>query len=186
MIHKLADVQSDNIGLNTFVWQFSIILKNAIVGNNCNINCHVFIENDVVIGDNVTIKPGVQIWDGMRIEDNVFIGPNVTFVNDKRPRSKQYPTAFMQTKLKEKCSIGANATILGGLTMGKFAMIGAGSVVTRNVPDRALVVGNPAKIIGWLSENGQKMDKVQQDLFKDQHGVLWLAKDDTLIKKELK
>lgn len=147
MIHKLAEVQSQSIGQNTFVWQYSIVLKEATIGDNCNINCHVFIENDVIIGNNVTIKPGVQIWDGMRIKDNVFIGPNVTFTNDKRPRSKQYPEYFQHTLLKNNVSIGANSTILGGITIGSFAMVAAGSIVTRDVPERALVLGSPAKVI---------------------------------------
>ena len=144
-IHSLADVQSENIGKDTFVWQYTVILKEAIIGNNCNINCQVFIENDVIIGDNVTIKPGVQIWDGLRIENNVFIGPNVTFTNDRYPRSKQYPEEFQQTLIKKGASIGANTTILGGITIGENTLIGAGSVVTKDVPANELWVGNPAK-----------------------------------------
>lgn len=147
MIHPLSDVQSKEIGEGTTVWQFCVILKGARIGNNCNINCHVFIENDVVIGDNVTIKPGVQLWDGMTIEDNVFIGPNVTFTNDLKPRSKQYPQSFLKTIVKKGASIGANATILPGITIGENAMIGAGSVVLKNVPANTLWVGNPAKQI---------------------------------------
>ncbi len=144
-IHPLSDVQTTTIGENTLVWQYTVILKDAVVGNNCNINCQVFIENDVVIGNNVTVKPGVQLWDGIRIEDNVFIGPNVTFTNDRYPRSKQYPEEFQQTIVKKGASIGANATILGGITIGEHALIGAGSVVTKNVPPNELWVGNPAK-----------------------------------------
>lgn len=146
-IHPISDVQTQKIGKDSFVWQYTVILKDAVIGNNCNINCHVFIENDVVIGDNVTIKPGVQIWDGLRIEDNVFIGPNVTFTNDRYPRSKKYPEEFQHTILKKGASIGANATVLGGVTIGENAMIGAGSVVTKNVPSEELWVGNPAKKI---------------------------------------
>ena len=146
-IHPLADVQSENIGENTSVWQFCVILKEAVIGKNCNINCQVFIENDVKIGDNVTIKPGVQIWDGVTLEDNVFIGPNVTFTNDRYPRSKQYPEEFQQTLIKKGASIGANATILGGITIGENALIGAGSVVTKDIPANELWVGNPAKKI---------------------------------------
>lgn len=183
MIHELADVQSKNIGKNTTIWQYSIVLEKAVIGDFCNINCHVFIENDVKIGNSVTIKPGVQIWDGMRIEDDVFIGPNVTFVNDKRPRSKQYPDFFQQTILKEKCSIGANATILGDKTIGKYAMVGAGSVVTKDVPDRALVIGNPARIVGWLSENGEKMKDIEVRIYKDQNNNIWIVKNQTLILK---
>lgn len=144
-IHPLSDVQTSKIGNNTFVWQFTVILKEAVIGDNCNVNCQVFIENDVVIGNNVTVKPGVHIWDGLRIEDDVFIGTNVTFTNDRYPRSKQYPEEFQQTIIKKGASIGANATILGGLTIGEKALIGAGSVVTKNVPSGELWVGNPAK-----------------------------------------
>ncbi|GGF08356.1 Acetyltransferase (isoleucine patch superfamily) [Chishuiella changwenlii] len=146
-IHHLADVQSENIGEDTSIWQFCVVLKNAIIGKNCNINCQVFIENDVIIGDNVTIKPGVQIWDGVTLEDNVFIGPNVTFTNDLFPKSKQYPTSFEKTVIKKGASIGANATILAGITIGENVLIGAGSVVTKNVPDGEIWIGNPAKFM---------------------------------------
>ncbi len=144
-IHPLSDVQSKSIGKNTEIWQFCVILEGAKIGENCNINCQVFIENDVVIGNNVTIKPGVQIWDGIILEDNVFIGPNVTFTNDLRPRSKQYPKEFLTTIIKEGASIGANATILPGIMIGKNAMIGAGSVVLQDIPANTLWVGNPAR-----------------------------------------
>jgi len=146
-IHPLADVQTSNIGADTFVWQFSVILKGAQIGKKCNVNCLVFIENDVIIGNEVTIKSGVQIWDGIRIYDNVFIGPNVTFTNDRYPRSKQYPKEFQQTIINKGASIGANATVLGGVTIGENALIGAGSVVTKDVPANELWVGNPAKKI---------------------------------------
>ena len=146
-IHPLADVQSTNIGEDTIVWQFCVILKGAKIGNNCNINCQVFIENDVIIGNNVTIKPGVQLWDGITIEDNVFIGPNATFTNDLKPRSKHYPENFLKTIVKKGASIGANATILPGLTIGEDAMIGAGSVVLKDVPPNTVWAGNPAKQI---------------------------------------
>lgn len=153
-IHPLADVQSQNIGDDTSVWQFTVILSDAVIGNNCNINCHVFIENDVKIGDNVTIKPGVQIWDGVTLEDNVFIGPNVTFTNDLKPRSKQYPEVFAKTLIKKGASIGANATIVAGNVIGENAMIGAGSVVTKDVPANTVWFGNPAKQRGTIDKNG--------------------------------
>lgn len=145
MIHELSDVLSGNIGNNTSIWQYVVILPNARVGNNCNICSHCFLENDVIVGDNVTIKNGVYLWDGITIEDNVFIGPNVTFTNDKYPRSKKYPDEFQRTLIKKGASVGAGSTILGGITIGESAMIGAGSVVTKNVPDGELWVGNPAK-----------------------------------------
>jgi UDP-2-acetamido-3-amino-2,3-dideoxy-glucuronate N-acetyltransferase len=152
MIHPLSDVQSKNIGEDTNVWQFSIILPCATIGKNCNINCHVFIENEVIIGNNVTIKPGVQIWNGIVIEDDVFIGPNVTFTNDLKPRSKQYPEDFLKTIIKKGASIGANTTILPGITIGEYALIGAGSVVTKDVEPFTLVFGNPAKVTGIVDE----------------------------------
>ncbi len=158
MIHKLADVQSQNIGKNTNIWQFCVILKNAKIGSNCNINAQVFVENDVIIGNNVTIKSGVQIWDGITLEDNVFIGPNVTFTNDFLPRSKQYPKKFLKTRIKKSASIGANSTIVGGITIDEYAMIGAGSVVTKDVGPQELWYGNPARLKGYICKCGQKSD----------------------------
>lgn len=159
MIHKLADVQSQNIGEDTNIWQYCVVLKNAKIGNNCNINAQVLIENDVIIGNNVTIKPGVQIWDGITLEDNVFIGPNVSFTNDYLPRSKQYPKEFLKTTVKKSASIGANSTIVGGITIGEYAMIGAGSVVTKNIANQELWYGNPAKHKGYVCKCGQKCDE---------------------------
>ena len=158
MIHSLAEVQSKKIGINTSIWQFVVVLPNATIGNNCNINSHVFIENEVQIGDNVTIKSGVQLWDGIIIEDNVFIGPNVTFTNDLIPRSKQYPSSFTKTIIKEGASIGANATIIAGNEIGSYAMVGAGAVVTKNVGSNELWVGNPARQIGFITNNGDVLD----------------------------
>lgn len=146
-IHELADVQSTNIGKDTRIWQFAIVLKNAVIGGNCNINSHTFIENDVVVGDNVTVKCGVFLWDGLRVEDNAFIGPNVTFTNDKYPKSKAYPDEFQQTVVKKGASIGANATVLGGVSIGENSLVGAGSVVTKSIPDNELWVGNPARFV---------------------------------------
>lgn len=151
-IHPLADVKSLNIGTDTRVWQFSVIFENARIGENCNICAHTLIENDVVIGNNVTIKSGVFLWDGMRVEDDVFIGPNATFTNDVMPRSKIYPDIFSGITLKKGASIGANATILPGITIGRRAMVGAGAVVTKDVPDGAIVVGNPATITRYIKE----------------------------------
>ena len=148
MVHPTADVQTDQIGADTQVWQFSVILKGARIGSNCNINCHCFIENDVVLGNNVTVKSGVYLWDGVEAEDDVFIGPNVTFVNDLYPRSKQYPARFERTMIRKGASIGAGATILGGIEIGAGALIGAGSVVTKNVPPNTKWFGNPAKNMG--------------------------------------
>lgn len=183
MIHELADVKSRAIGENTCIWQFSVVLGGAIIGRNCNINCHTFIENDVIIGDSVTIKSGVFLWDGLRIGDYVFIGPNVTFINDNSPRSKQYPTAFQNTILCDHASIGANSTILGGITINQYAMVGAGSLVTKDVPARALVVGSPAKVVGWLNEDGSKMIN-EGGCFLDQRGNKWVEANNELILKD--
>ncbi len=159
MIHSAADVQTVNIGEGTTVWQFAVILKGAVIGENCNINCHTFIENDVTVGNRVTVKSGVFLWDGMRVADDVFIGPNVTFTNDKYPRSKKYPGSFQLTQIAKSVSIGANATILGGITIGEYAMIGAGAVVTKDVPAFALLYGNPARIVGKVNEKGEIIEK---------------------------
>jgi UDP-2-acetamido-3-amino-2,3-dideoxy-glucuronate N-acetyltransferase len=179
MIHHLSDVKSTSIGQGTNVWQFSVILEGAKIGANCNINCHTFIENHVVIGNNVTIKSGVYIWDGITIEDDVFIGPSVTFVNNAYPRSKQYPENHIGAVVKEAASIGANATIMGNIEIGKFAMVGAGSVVTKNVPAKALVVGAPAKIVGWLNKDGSKMD-FEAGYFIDENKCKWQVVDNQL------
>ncbi|PDP91093.1 acyltransferase [Enterobacter cloacae] len=146
-IHKLSDVQSTQIGEDTTIWQYSVILPGAIIGNECNICAHTFIENDVKIGNRVTIKSGVFLWDGINIEDDVFIGPCVAFTNDKHPRSKQYPEKFLKTTIKKGASLGANATILPGIIVGEGAMVGAGAVVTRDVAPFTVVAGNPAKIL---------------------------------------
>lgn len=159
MIHPTAEIQTTQIGGNTSVWQFCVILQGARIGENCNINCHVFIENNVVIGDNVTVKSGVQLWDGLRIEDDVFIGPNVTFTNDLFPRSKQYQKQCAITLVKKGASIGANATVVAGNVIGSYAMIGAGSVVTKNIPRHTLWYGNPAQLKGYVCCCGSKLDR---------------------------
>ena len=143
----MTDVQSKNIGEGTSIWQFCVVLPGAKVGSYCNICSHCFIENNVTIGHRVTVKCGVQLWDGLQIEDDVFIGPNVTFTNDMRPRSKQYPDEFTPTIIRKGASIGANATILPGVEIGVGAMVGAGAVVTKSVLAGTTVVGNPAQEI---------------------------------------
>jgi len=148
-VHQNALCESKHIGAGTRVWAFAHILPGAVLGKDCNICDQVFIENDVTVGDRVTIKCGVQLWDGLEVHDDVFIGPNVTFTNDRFPRSKQFPETFLRTTVAARASIGANATILPGLTIGENAMVGAGAVVTRSVPPHAIVVGNPAKIVGY-------------------------------------
>lgn len=149
-IHKNSDVALCSIGEGSRIWQYVVILEGAQIGKNCNICAHTLIEGDVIIGNNVTIKSGVFVWDGTRIEDNVFIGPNVTLTNDPHPRSKVYPEKFSRITLCRNASIGANATLLPGITVGEQAMVGAAAVVTKDVPAKAVVVGNPAKIIRYL------------------------------------
>ena len=146
-IHSHALCDSVNIGENTRVWAFVHILSGAVIGSDCNICDFVFIENNVVIGNNVTIKSGVQIWDGITIGNNVFVGPNVTFTNDKHPKSGNRNFVLGSTTVMDGVSIGANATIMPGLTLGENSVIGAGSVVTKNVAPMAIVVGNPARIL---------------------------------------
>ena len=160
-IHPLSDVQTKDIGEGTRIWQFCVVFAKAKIGANCNICAHVLIENDIVIGDNVTVKSGVQLWDGLRVENNVFIGPNVTFTNDLHPRSKVYPEQFLSTTVKQGASIGANATILPGITIGENCMVGAGSVVTRSVPPNAIVLGNPARIVGYTTTKLNNTNKIQ-------------------------
>jgi acetyltransferase-like isoleucine patch superfamily enzyme/dTDP-4-dehydrorhamnose 3,5-epimerase-like enzyme len=153
MIHPTADVQSAQIGENTQIWQFCVVLPGARIGSDCNICSHCFIENDVAIGNNVTIKNGVQAWDGIVLEDDVFIGPNVTFTNDENPRSRQRPDEFLKTVVKKGASIGANATLLPGIVIGKDALVGAGSVVTSDVPPGTVVVGNPARVLRYAIDS---------------------------------
>lgn len=149
-VHERGLCETKKVGAGTRVWAFAHVLPGATLGSECNICDHVFVENDVLIGDRVTIKCGVQLWDGITIEDDVFIGPNVTFTNDRFPRSKVYPESFSRTVVRKGASLGANSTILPGITIERNAMIGAGAVVTRSVPPNAIVVGNPAKIIGYV------------------------------------
>lgn len=158
-IHPLSDVLSKNIGDDTRIWQYAVILQGAIIGKECNINCHTFIEDDVVLGDRVTVKSGIYLWNGIEIADDVFLGPNVTFVNDKYPRSKKYPEEFQRTIIEKFVSIGAASIILGGVRIGEYGMVGAGSLVTKDVPPFALVLGSPARIVGRVNENGDVIER---------------------------
>jgi len=195
-VHQNGICESKNIGKDTKIWAFAHVLPNAKLGENCNICDGVFVENDVIIGNNVTIKCGVQIWDGIIIEDNVFIGPNVTFTNDNFPRSKVYPENFLKTKVEKGASLGANCTILPGITIGQNAMVGAGAVVVDSVPANAIVVGNPASIIGYvgskINENKTKTSVeieeliantkiIKLNIHKDMRGSLMVSE----FKKDL-
>jgi len=156
-IHPWAQTEGASIGSSTRIWQFCIVLPQAQIGCDCNICAHVLIENDVAIGDRVTIKSGVQLWDGTRIEDDVFIGPNATFTNDRAPRSRKTRRQFLVTRVQRYATIGANATILPGLNIGRAAMVSAGAVVTRDVSDHALMIGNPARRKRWVCLCGETL-----------------------------
>jgi len=159
-VHEKAICETSRVGADTRIWAFAHILPGAQIGRDCNICDGVFVENDVVVGDRVTVKCGVQLWDGVRLGDDVFVGPNATFTNDRFPRSRQYPEAFEQTVIEAGASIGANATLLPGVRIGRGAMIGAGAVVTRSVPSNAIVAGNPARIVGYVGDRGNNKPKV--------------------------
>lgn len=163
MIHPLSDCQSTHIGKDTNVWQFCVILPDAVIGDNCNICANVLIENRVKIGNNVTVKSGVQLWDGVTIEDNVFIGPNVTFTNDMVPRSKNTEWKELDTIVKKGATIGANSTIIAGHTIGEYAFIGAGSVVTKDIPAYTVWYGNPAVQHGYITNDGIILDMNMKD-----------------------
>jgi len=156
-VHPSAICESADIGKGTRIWAFVHILKNAKLGNDCNVGDYCFIENDVVIGSRVTIKNGISVWDGITIEDDAFLGPNCVLTNDLYPRSKVHHPEYIKTLIKQGATIGANATIVCGITLGKYCMIGAGAVVTKNVPDFALVFGNPAHFKHWISKTGEKL-----------------------------
>ena len=171
-IHPTSDVQSRHVGEGTRVWQFCVVLPGAVIGRNCNICAHVLIENDVIVGDNVTVKSGVQLWDGVRVEDDAFIGPNVTFTNDLVPRSKRYPEAFARTTIKKGASIGANAPIVAGHTIGEHALIGAGSVVTKDIPANTVWYGNPARLRGYVTDDGILLDMDFRDRTGKKHELI--------------
>ena len=162
-IHPSSEVLSQQIGNDTYIWQYCIILPGAEIGSNCNICANVLIENDVKLGNNVTVKSGVQLWDGVTLEDNVFIGPNVTFTNDRVPRSKMYPDLFLKTLIKKGASIGANSTIVAGHTIGEYAFVGAGSVVTKDIPANTVWYGNPAVHHGYITNEGVLLDLERKD-----------------------
>jgi acetyltransferase-like isoleucine patch superfamily enzyme len=179
-IHPSSLVATKNIGKNTRIWAFVNILEGAQIGENCNVCDHCFIENDVVIGNNVTIKCGVYIWDKTRIGNDVMVGPNVVFTNDLRPRSKFFDKDFYPVIIEDGASLGANSTLLAGITIGKYAMTGIGSVITKNVKNHALVYGNPAKQHGWVDFEGNKLTKKATNLWESPNGQLFVEKQNGL------
>jgi len=160
-VHPQGICESENVGEGTRVWAFAHVLPGARIGADCNICDHVFVENDVLIGDRVTIKCGVQLWDGVTLADDVFVGPNVTFTNDPIPRSKIYPAEFAKTVVAEGASLGGGSVILPGVHIGRSAMVGAGAVVTRDVPPNAIVVGNPARIVGYVGSTPESAQRTE-------------------------
>jgi len=172
-VHPLALCESTDIGKNTRVWAFSHIMKNVKIGEECNFGDHSFVESNVTIGNRVTVKNGVAIWHGVTIDDDVFLGPNCVLTNDLFPRSKIYHSEDIPTLIKKGASIGANATIICGITIGEFAMIGAGSVVTKDVLPYSLVVGVPAKVIGYVGKNGDRINFINENSAKDLKGNIY-------------
>jgi len=174
--HPNSLVESENIGANTRIWAFVSVQKNVIIGEDCNLGNGVYVENGVVIGNRVTIKNGISLWEGLRIEDDVFLGPHAVFTNDMFPRSKMVLGNFLSTEIKKGASVGANSTILCGITLGRYCLTGAGSVVTKSVPDFAVVAGNPARFKYWISKNGEKLafnkDGIAKDSLKNQYKLI--------------
>lgn len=156
-VHPNALCESDQIGDRTRVWAFAHVMKDAHIGEDCNIGDHAFVETGVVIGDRVTVKNGVAIWDGVEIEDDVFLGPNCVLTNDLMPRSRVFHEANVRTLIRRGASIGANATVVAGNTLGEYCLIGAGAVVTKDVAPFAIVIGNPAKQVGWAGVKGDRL-----------------------------
>lgn len=184
-VHPNALVATKKIGENTRIWAFVNILEGAQIGENCNICDHCFIENDVIIGNDVTIKCGVYLWDKARIGNKVMIGPNVVFTNDIRHRSKYNEKEFYAVIVEEGASLGANSTLLAGVKIGKYAMTGIGSVVTKNVPNHALVFGNPAKQHGWVDFDGSKLIRHEKNLWKSASGTIF-EEDENGLKMQIK
>lgn len=180
MRHSHALIEEDvQIGEKTRIWAFTHILSNVSIGHDCNICDHCLIESGVQIGNRVTIKSGVYIWSGVTLEDEVFIAPGVTFTNDIRPRSKRYPQEYSKTLIKRGASLGANCTVIAGTIIGKYSMVGAGSVVTKNIPDYGLFYGNPARLRAWVCCCGEKLK------FISSHAICTCGKNFHLIDDEV-
>lgn len=179
--HPQSLVETENIGKGTTIWAFVHVLPGATIGEHCNICDHCFIEGGVIIGNEATVKTGVSIWDGVVLQDKVFVGPNAVFTNDLLPRSKNAAYLMQATLVKTGASIGANATVLSGITIGRYALIGIGSVVTHDVPDYALVYGNPARQHGWVDERGEKLTADGAGQWRSTDGTLYAEVENGLI-----
>lgn len=181
-VHNLAICESDKIGKGSRIWAFSHVMKDVVIGDECNLGDHTFVEAGVEIGNRVTIKNGVSIWKGVRIEDDVFLGPNCVLTNDLFPRSKVYHSEYIETIIKKGSSIGANATIICGIIIGEYSMIGAGAVVTKDVKPFTLVTGVPAKLIGYVGVNGDRLIFNEKGITKDKEGNTYKISNDNVIK----
>ena len=179
-VHQQALCESTDIGKNTRIWAFSHVMKDVSIGEDCNLGGHTFVESGVKIGNRVTVKNGVAIWKGVTIEDEVFLGPNCVLTNDLYPRSKVYNPEYVKTLIKKGASIGANATIICGITIGEYAMIGAGAVVTKDVPPFTLVVGMPAKVLYFISKRGEKLIFNGEGIAKDAEGFIYKKENGTV------
>lgn len=155
-IHPSSEVLSKEIGQNVIIWQYVVIMEGSKIGNNVNINAHCLLETGSSIGNNSTLKSGVYLWNGVKVGDDVFVGPNVTFTNDKYPKNKNEQFELLGTIVEDGASIGAGSVILPNIVIGKKSLVGAGSVVTKNVPSHAVVYGNPARIIEYICDCGAK------------------------------
>ena len=183
-VHPNALVDGGAIlGTGTRVWAFAHILGGAVIGNDCNICDHTFVEGGVKVGDRVTVKCGVFLWTGLVVEDDVFIGPSATFTNDIRPRSRRYLTSYPRTLLRKGCTVGANAVVLPGVTIGQWAMVGAGAVVTRDVADFSLVLGVPARFNHWVCECGERLPDPVNHVTRCECGNRFVLTNDQLLKE---
>jgi len=180
-VHRNALCETDDIGKKTRIWAFCHIMKDVSIGEDCNFGDGSFVESGVKIGNRVTVKNGVSIWNGVEIEDDVFLGPNCVLTNDLFPRSKVYHGENIRTYIRKGASIGANATIICGIELGRYCMVAAGAVVTRDVPDFALVAGVPSKVIGYVAVTGEKLDFSLNDTAKDREGNQYLKKGQKII-----
>jgi UDP-2-acetamido-3-amino-2,3-dideoxy-glucuronate N-acetyltransferase len=191
VLHPTALVESKQIGAGTRVWAFVHVMAGAVVGEDCQLGDHVFVEGGAIVGNRVTIKNMVMLWDGVTLEDDVFVGPNAVFTNDRRPRSPRGDAAHQRyqdrswmspTNVQQGASIGANATILSGITIGRYALVGAGTVVTKDVPPYGLVVGNPARQVGWVSESGTALEFQNGIARCPDTGNVWRLETDSIVR----